>query len=90
MIAQYKQAVGSEIIWPAFTSTTKDRRVAEEQFDGNALFIISVKDSWQTDISSLSHYPDEQEVLLNYIYQFKVEKVDQDPISGQYLINLKL
>ena len=40
MIEEYKQCVGAEIVWPAFTSTTKDRRVAEKF--GNTLFNFEV------------------------------------------------
>ena len=57
MIDEYKQAVGKWIQWPAFTSTTKSRQVAE-MYEGNTLFIMKVVSSYYTrDISSLSQFP---------------------------------
>ena len=89
MIDEYKDAIGFKIVWPAYTSTTKDRRVAETY--GNALFIITIHNFCQPrgDISSISQYPDEQEVLLNPQYRFKVKKVERDPTSGKYLVYMK-
>lgn len=87
MIEEYKQNIGEEIRWSAFTSTTKDCQVAE-QF-GNTLFIIAVKSSdynWLSDISHLSNYPYEQEVLLDTQRRFKVDKIEHDPTNGKYLI----
>jgi hypothetical protein len=89
MIEEYKQAVGTSIRWLAFTSTSKDRRVAE-MYGGNTLFIITLQSMWlfetRCDISALSHYPDEQEVLLTANYRFRVEKVDRDTTSGKCFI----
>lgn len=86
MIDEYKQSVGTEIIWPAFTSTTKDRRVAE--LFGNTLFIIDITEAFQfrSNISAHSNYPHEQEVLLEPDFVFKVDKIERDPRSGKYLI----
>ena len=44
MIEAYKKAVGTYVCWSAFTSTTKDRAVAE-MFSGNTLFIIQIEDN---------------------------------------------
>jgi len=91
MIEEYKQAQGSCIRWLAFTSTTTDRRVAEA-FSGNTLFIIVFNEErgWriinQSYISSISHYPCEQEVLLRANFKFRVDKVERDPKNGKYLI----
>jgi hypothetical protein len=86
MIEEYKQAVGHKIIWNSFTSTSKDRRIAERF--GNTLFIILVKDvsKWLSDISSLSNYPHEQEVLLQNHCVFTIDKIERDPENGKYLI----
>jgi hypothetical protein len=86
MIEEYKQAVGDQIIWNSFTSTSKDRRIAERF--GNTLFIILVKDEtkWLSDISSLSHYPHEQEVLLQNHCVFTIDKIERDPKNGKYSI----
>lgn len=87
MVDEYKQAVGQEITWPAFTSTSKDRRVAEA-YAANTLCIISSKDTWrpQNDISKLSLYPDEQEVLLAPFYKFQIDRVEWDSAKGKHLI----
>ncbi|CAF3293836.1 unnamed protein product [Rotaria sp. Silwood2] len=42
MIEEYKQAIGQNIIWPAFTSTTLNRQVAEF-YCANTLFIIDIQ-----------------------------------------------
>ncbi len=91
IIKEYKQAIGQTISWLSFTSTSKDRRQAE-QF-GNTLFIITTKNSCSfsnsfNDISSRSVYPHEQEVLLNAQHHFKVEKIERDSNSGKYVIYL--
>lgn len=87
MIDEYKQAVGKTIIWLGFTSTSKDRRVAE-MYAGNALFIILAKDTWhpQNDISKLSYYPDEREVLLSPFYSCIIDKIEFESNSKKYLI----
>ncbi|CAF0894605.1 unnamed protein product [Adineta steineri] len=92
MLEGYKKAIGTSIRWLAFTSTSKDRRVAET-FNGNTLFIITLQ-SWflfdaRCAVSALSHYPDEQEILLTASYRFRVEKVDHDTTSGKYFIYMR-
>ncbi|CAF3003128.1 unnamed protein product [Rotaria sp. Silwood2] len=90
MVDEYKQALGTEISWPAFTSTSKDPQVAE-CYNGNTLFVISMEETKKerSDISSISHYPDEQEVLLPQHSSFEIEKVEHNVESGTYLIDLK-
>lgn len=87
MVNEYKQATGQEITWSAFTSTSKDRRVAEA-YTTNTLCIISSKDSWrpQKDISQLSLYPDEQEVLLAPFHKFQIDRVEWDLTNQKHLI----
>ncbi|CAF1455523.1 unnamed protein product [Adineta ricciae] len=88
MIEEYKQVVGTEITWLSFTSTTKDRCVAE-MYTGNVLFIITLKYkiwSYEQDVSSISYYPDEAEVLLTAGYQFHVDKVEFDSINEKHII----
>jgi len=88
MIEEYRAAVGKRIVWPAFTSTTKVRQVAE-RFTGNALFIIEVWGSHSQgarDISSLSKFPQECEVLFCEGQSFVVGKVEFHSESGKYLI----
>jgi hypothetical protein len=88
MIEEYRAAVGKRIIWTAFTSTTKDYQVAE-CFSDNALFIIEVIGSHTQgvrDISSLSRFPDEREVLFCAGQSFTVLKIERNSNSGKYLI----
>ena len=89
MLDEYKQAVGQEIVWPAFTSTSKDYRVAEI-YSVNTLFIILSKDTWrpQNDISKLSFYPDEQEVLFSPFCKFIVDRVSLGSTNEKHLIYL--
>ena len=92
MLDEYKATIGRIIFWRAFSSTTKNRKVAE-QF-GNTLFIIAVKYnemhmSELSDISSLSLYPQEEEVLLNPNSDFQIIKIEYDSISKKYLIYLE-
>lgn len=90
MIDEYKHAVGRRISWPAFTSTTKDREVAKF-YSRNTLFIISMEDAKKerSDISSLSYYSDEQEVLLPQHSDFQIEKVEHHADNDQYTIHMK-
>jgi hypothetical protein len=89
MIEQYKLAVGSNIRYLAFTSTSKKRQVAEMYTNGNALFIVKLNNSgFLRDISSLSFYPDEEEILLNAGHPLKVIQVEHDLQMNKYLIYL--
>lgn len=89
MLNEYKQTVGKEVTWPAFTSTSKNRQVAEI-YSANTLFTIFLKDTWrpQNDISQISYYPDEQEVLLSPFHKFTINKVELDQGSGKHCIYL--
>ena len=88
MIEEYRAAIGRRILWPAFTSTTKDRQVAE-LFSDNALFIIEVNgihSQGARDISSISKYPQEQEVLFCAGQSFILSKIECDSKNEKYLI----
>ncbi|CAF1109342.1 unnamed protein product [Didymodactylos carnosus] len=90
MIAEYKHFVGKWISWLAFTSTTKAPQVAE-MFSRNTLFIIHIRDTsqcYKCDISSLSQFTHEQEVLLTAAHYFYVTKIKRDRQSQKYLIYL--
>lgn len=86
MINEYKQAVGTKIVWSSFTSTSKDRRVANSF--GNTLFVIKegLGIPCQKDMSALSEYPSEQEVLFYAGHTFTVDKVELDPKTGKYVV----
>jgi hypothetical protein len=89
MVEEYKQTIGTTISWPAFTSTSKSRQVAD-MFCGNTLFIVQLARycGFRSDISSLSHYPQEEEVIFCAGMDYKIDKVERDSKSGKYLIFL--
>ncbi|CAF2814998.1 unnamed protein product [Rotaria sp. Silwood2] len=92
-IESYKLAIGLVKTWDAFSSTSKNRKKAETF--GNTLFIISLAKSTKyrysgMDISSLSCYQDEEEVLIRASRNFLVDTVEQDSVTGKYLIYLSL
>ena len=76
--------------WLGFSSASKNRHVAEI-YDGNTLFIINLSSQSQhLDISTLSQFPNEEEVLLGASSSFRIENVKQDEASGKYHINLTI
>ena len=88
MINEYKRAVGRNIQFPAFTSTSKRIDIAERF--GNTLFIIKLSFGQNANnISHLSYYPNEEEVLLRANYQFTIEEVKTRPGSDKVLIYLR-
>ena len=81
-IEDYRRGQGSWRTWPAYTSTSKSRKMAE--IYGNTLFIIEIFDIKLStirsyNISHLSYFPDEQEVLLPAGTSFQIKDVYQDP-----------
>jgi len=90
MIEEYREAVGEEIDWPAFTSTTKNRAVAE--IWGNTLCIITLCRGLfihGSDVSNISNIPDEEEFLLSVGFVLQVEKIETDPSQKKHKIYLK-
>ena len=91
MIQEYREAVGTEIGWPAFTSTTKNRLVAE-MFSGNTLCIIKLAPGLflhGKDISDVSFMADEDEFLLSVGFMLRVDKVEMDETQQKHLIYLQ-
>ncbi|CAF1083678.1 unnamed protein product [Rotaria sordida] len=91
-ILSYKQAVGSWRTWPSYTSTSKNREMAE--FRGNTLFIIEIVNSKPSlqrayDVSEISQFPSEDEVLLPAGVSFQVINVEQE-LNQKYIIQIKL
>lgn len=92
-IQSYEAAVGKVKTWDAFSSTSKVRATAESF--GNVLFIINRAKSTKyrfagMDISSISAYPEEEEVLIRAARDFLVEKVERNDKKDKYLIYLAL
>ena len=85
IINVYQEAVGTEIKWLAFSSTSKNPQQAEKF--GNTLFVIQLKYYDYKDISSISNYPIEEEVLLPAGTNFTVDRVECHH-DGKYLIFL--
>ena len=89
MIKEYSEAVGEEIDWPAFASTTKYRPMAE--LLGNTLCIIKLCRGLfvhGSDIANISHIPDEEEFLLSVGFVLQVEKVEIDSSKKKHKIYL--
>ncbi|CAF4952207.1 unnamed protein product, partial [Rotaria magnacalcarata] len=87
-ILSYKQAVGSWRTWPSYTSTSKNRKMAE--FRGNTLFIIEITNTKLSsprayDVTEISQFPSEEEVLLPAGVSFQVISVEQD-LKQKYII----
>lgn len=88
----YQKAVGTLRSWLGFTSTSKNRQVAE--IFGNTLFIITFHEragySVTRDISRVSQYPTEEEVLLRSGVIFMIDKTEMDHTNTKYLIYLNI
>ena len=92
-VESYQQAVGQVKTWDGFSSTSKNRIKAE--LFGNVLFIINRSTTTKyrfsgMDISSLSAFPQEEEVLIRAARNFLVEKVEKNENTGKYYIFLLL
>ncbi|CAF1243553.1 unnamed protein product [Didymodactylos carnosus] len=87
-IKAYSEAIGEYKCWLGFTSTTKNREVA--QMFGDTLFIIDASSCGGSDISLLSQFTDEEEVLLPAGATFKIHKVVFDQETQKYCIFLEL
>jgi hypothetical protein len=88
MINDYENSIGDWRRWLAFSSTSKSREQAEHF--GNTLFILTLKkNAAYRDISSISYYPHEEEVLLPAATDFVVDRIDCDK-NGKYLIYISV
>jgi hypothetical protein len=88
IIDEYEQSIGKIIVWPAYSSTTKDPEVAE-MFGNNTVVVITAKCDkhlYRSDISSLSQFPYEQEVLMDSQYKFHVDKIERDSVNKKCII----
>lgn len=79
-----KYNVGEVITEKAFTSSSI---VKERAFNKDTLMIIESKTG--KDVSFLSDYPDEKEILFKPGTRFEVEKVYRDRETGKRVIRLK-
>jgi hypothetical protein len=72
--------VGDTFLWPNFTATTKNRRVADTFSQGGWVFVIEVCQCGSglplfADISEYSTYPEEEEVLFAPYSGFTVKEI---------------
>lgn len=93
MIDQYKSSEGEIAKWLGFSSTSRNLRKTENWRGSNTLFIIEIKQEPHPfdcgyDISGLSDFPQEEEVLLLAGGRFKIEKVDFDDTQKKHIIHL--
>lgn len=69
---------GRKFLWPTFTSTSRNKKVARSF--GNFLFVITVSSAngvtYFADIAKHSVYPGEEEVLFFPYSGFEVDRVD--------------
>ena len=79
MIQEYISSKGQIAKWLGFSSTTRNR---EKAFLGNTLFIIDIKQpvliDCGFDISAISAFEDEEEVLLLAGGRFKIDRVEYE------------
>ena len=90
-VEEYEKALGTWKSWPAYTSTSRDRSVAESF--GNTLFVIAITGDLPTtprgfDVSDLSGFPGEAEIIIPPGISFLVLSVNQDP-QQNYSVHLK-
>ncbi len=79
---QYK--IGDDIVNKAFLSTSKSRYVAQQLISISSIEKLTVicvyylrKNEYVLDISSISEYPEEEEVLISPNACFKVERINR-------------
>lgn len=93
MIESYKQSISLWRTWPSYTSTTKNREIAEIR--GNVLFTIRIYRSSVSgaalayDIERISHFPSEEEVLLAAGIAFQILSVD-DSSPKKIIIEIRI
>ncbi|UJR18241.1 hypothetical protein I4U23_005141 [Adineta vaga] len=73
-------------LFPAFTSTSRNRKKAE-QF-GNVLFIIEISEYDGYDVAPYSNY-DEEEQLIKPSFSFYIRLCDFDEKKNKWIIHLK-
>jgi hypothetical protein len=96
-VEEYRQAAGDHskyFKWLPFVSTSSDRNVAEE-FAVDVLYIIEMRsylsnEDQFTDLTTISDYDYEKEILLLPGVQFQVEKVEFDNENGLHLVYINI
>lgn len=79
----------SYLVFPAFTSTSRNPIVAE-MFGGNTIFMIDAMTPRDAiDISPYSNMPDEEEFLLHAYFEFRVMSCSFDDTKKKWVIHLE-
>lgn len=91
LIQQFRQQLANdpktEIVFPAFTSTSRNRDKAE--MFGNVLLIIEVDRHYDgCDVSPYSKYNEEEYLLAPY-FMFWIRSCDFDEIENKWIIHLQ-
>ena len=86
LIEKFRQNIGTHLMFPAFTSTSRNRAKAE-QF-GNVLFIVHTGSTSGHDVVAFSDYPDEEETLLSADFNFYIRSCTFDNTANKWVINL--
>ncbi|CAF1140755.1 unnamed protein product [Adineta ricciae] len=91
---KYEQCVGkTNLRWPNFSSTSRERTVAEKR-DSNTLMIITLKrcypdnDRRAADIVYASEFREEQEVLLRAGVEFSVKRCLYDKTREKHYLRI--
>jgi len=89
-IKLYQQACGIFQQWDSFVSTTKNRNLAN--IYGNTLFIITIGGPHVNglDISSLSNFLEEEEVLISPGRTFSVDEVEFNIPDNKYHVYISM
>jgi hypothetical protein len=85
ILARYEP--GQVVSERAFTSTSRDPNVAQGNFDGNTVMVITGRNG--RDVAPFSEYTHEAEILYDKGTSFVVTSKSWDPDIGKWVINLE-
>ena len=86
LIEQYGHNLDRYVNFPAFTSTSRNQKKAE-QF-GNVLFIMDISSLDGSDVSPYSDYPNEEETLVKPDFAFCIQSCRLDKVKKKWIIHL--
>lgn len=86
VIEQYRHNLDRYVNFPAFTSTSRNQKKAE-QF-GNVLFVMDISSLDGSDVSPYSNYPNEEETLVKPDFAFCIQACRLDKIKKKWTIHL--
>lgn len=86
LIRQYRESIGVYLNFTTFTSTSRNRKKAEQS--GNTLFVIDCTTLDGRDVSPYSDYPDEEETLISHDFAFYIRSCTFDGNQNKWIIHL--